>query len=101
MSKFVLNIFIQICCLYRRKVYEKLSYCNSISVYCDDDNYSVCTTSPYIFESDVLGEGEIFVVNNNDKTMMYSQQTIEEELETKECKSPCPSSAEMCIEICA
>ena len=102
MSKFVLNIFIQICYLYRRKVYEKLSYCNSILVYCDDYNYSVCTTSPYIFESDnVLGEGEIFVVNNNDKTMMYSQQTIEEEVETKECKSPCPSSAEMCIEICA
>ena len=33
--------------------------------------------------------------------MMYSQQTIEEEVETKKCKSPCPSSAEMCIEICA
>ena len=54
---------------------------------------------PVFFESDnALGEGEIFVVNN-DKTMMYSQQAIEE-VET-ECKSPCPSSAEMCIEMCA
>ena len=34
--------------------------------------------SPIFFESDnALGEGEIFVVNN-DKTMMYSQQAIEE-----------------------
>ena len=46
-----------------------------------------------------LGEEEDFVVNN-DKTMMYSQQTIEEEVET-DCKSPCPSSAEMCIAMCA
>jgi hypothetical protein len=54
------------------------------------------------FELDnALGEGETFVVNNNDKTMLYSQQAIEEEVETKECKSPCLSSAEMCIEICA
>ena len=27
----------------------------------------------------------------------YSQQLVE----TKECKSPCPSSAEMCIAMCA
>jgi hypothetical protein len=55
---------------------------------------------PIFFESDnALGEGEDFVVNN-DKTMMYSQQAIIEEVETK-CKSPCPSSAEMCIEMCA
>ena len=54
---------------------------------------------PIFFESDIaLGEEEDFVVNN-DKTMRYSQQAIEEEVET-ECKSPCPSSAEMCIEIC-
>lgn len=38
-------------------------------------------------------------VGNNDKTMTYSQQAIEE-VET-ECKPPCPKSAEMCIEICA
>ncbi|MGH9981286.1 MAG: hypothetical protein ACRD6U_07015 [Nitrososphaeraceae archaeon] len=56
---------------------------------------------PIFFESDnALREGEIFVVNN-DKTMMYSQQAIEEEEVETECKSPCPSSAEMCIEMCA
>ena len=59
---------------------------------------------PICFESDnALGEGETFFVNN-DKTMMYSQQAIEEEEEEEEeteCKSPCPSSAEMCIEMCA
>jgi hypothetical protein len=55
---------------------------------------------PISFESDIaLGEEEDFVVNN-DKTMMYSQQTIEEEVET-DCKSPCPSSAEMWIAMCA
>jgi hypothetical protein len=55
---------------------------------------------PVFLEPDyALGE-DIFVVNN-DETMMYSQQAIEEEGDTKECKSPCPSSAEMCIEICA
>jgi hypothetical protein len=48
------------------------------------------------YYDNALGEGENFVVNN-DKTMMYSQQAIEE-VET-ECKSPCPSSAEMCIEM--
>jgi hypothetical protein len=44
-----------------------------------------------------LGEGEYFVVDddNNDK-MLYNQQLVE----TK-CKSPCPSSAEMCIAMCA
>ena len=50
----------------------------------------------------MLLEKETFVVNNNDKTIMYSQQAIEEEEEVEtECKSPCPSSAEMCIEMCA
>ena len=53
---------------------------------------------PIFFEPDnALREGETFVVNN-DETMMYSQQVV---VDTKECKSPCPSSAEMCIEICA
>ena len=41
-------------------------------------------------------EGENFVDDNNDKTI-YTQQVVE----TKECKSPCPSSAEMCIAMCA
>jgi hypothetical protein len=55
---------------------------------------------PIFFEMDNAFGGESFVVNN-DETMMYSQQAIEEEVETQECKSPCLSSSEMCIEICA
>ena len=44
-------------------------------------------------------EGEYFVDDNNYKMTMYSQQVIEEvEIE---CKSPCPSSAELCIAMCA
>ena len=46
-----------------------------------------------------LGERENFVVDDpdNDKTMTYSQQV---KVET-ECKTPCPSTAEMCIAMCA
>ena len=52
---------------------------------------------PVFFEMDnAFGEENNFVDDNNDKTT-YSQQVVE----TKECKSPCPSSAEMCIEVCA
>jgi len=76
------------------------------SVIAIPSQYVVITTivyallCPIFFESDnALGEGEDFVVNN-DKTMMYSQQTIEEDVET-DCKSPCPSSAGMCIAMCA
>jgi hypothetical protein len=55
---------------------------------------------PIFFEMDnAFGDGVNFVVEY-DKTMTYSQQEQEKELETK-CKSPCPSSAEMCIELCA
>ena len=56
---------------------------------------------PIFFEMDnAFGEEKNFVdENNNYKITMYSQQVIEE-VET-ECKSPCPSSAEMCIEVCA
>jgi hypothetical protein len=76
------------------------------SVIAIPSQYVVITTivyallCPIFFESDnALAEGESFVVNNV-KTMMYSQQTIQEEVVT-DCKSPCPSSAEMCIEMCA
>ena len=49
---------------------------------------------PVFFEMDnVLGEVANFVDDNK----IYAQQSVE----TKECKSPCPSSAEMCIQICA
>ena len=55
--------------------------------------------APIFFQMDnALGEGEYFVVDDdkNDK-ILYNQQLVE----TKECKSPCPSSAEMCIGMCA
>ena len=59
---------------------------------------------PVFFEMDnVYGKGENSVDddNNNDKmTTLYSQQEEVEVVET-ECKSPCPSTAEMCITMCA
>ena len=53
---------------------------------------------PVFFEMDnALGEEKNFVDDiDNDKTT-YSQQVVE----TKECKSPCSSSSEMCIAMCA
>ena len=51
--------------------------------------------APVFFEmNNAFGE-ENFVDYNNDKTT-YNHQVVE----TKECKSPCPSSAEMCIAMC-
>ena len=51
---------------------------------------------PVFFEMDnAFGEEKNFVDDDNCETT-YSQQLIE-----SECKSPCSSSAEMCIEICA
>ena len=56
---------------------------------------------PIFFEMDnALGEGVNFVVDDDDKTMTYSQQSQVVEIE-KECKSPCPKSEEMCIQMCA
>ncbi|HEX6672260.1 MAG TPA: hypothetical protein VF084_08490 [Nitrososphaeraceae archaeon] len=53
--------------------------------------------APVFFEMDnAFGEETYFVNEDNDKTT-YSQQLVQ----TKECKSPCPSSAEMCIAMCA
>ena len=52
---------------------------------------------PVFFEMDnVFGEEKNFVDDDNDKTT-FSQQVVE----TKECKSPCPSNSEMCIAMCA
>ena len=55
--------------------------------------------APIFIEMDnAHGEGEIFVDDdNNDQTMDSQQQVVD----TKECKSPCPSSEEICIEVCA
>jgi hypothetical protein len=53
--------------------------------------------APVFFEIDkALGEVENFVVDNDNDKMTYSQQVIE-----TQCKSPCPSSTEMCIAMCA
>ena len=55
---------------------------------------------PVFFEMDnVYGKVENFVDDNNDKSTMFSQ--LEVEVAETGCKSPCPSTAEMCIEICA
>ena len=52
---------------------------------------------PIFFQMDkAFGEEKNFVDNDNDKTT-YSQQQVE----TKECKSPCSSNGEMCITMCA
>jgi hypothetical protein len=70
-------------------------------------HYVVITTiivyallAPIFFEMDnAYGAGVNFVVDDDvDKTMTYSQQQQEVEAE---CKSPCPSSSEMCISMCA
>ena len=55
---------------------------------------------PVFFEMDnAFGEREYFVDDiDNEKMISYTQQV--EVMET-ECKSPCPSSAEMCIAMCA
>ncbi len=55
---------------------------------------------PVFFEMDnnALGEKRANFVDDDDKTMMMDNQQL---LETTECKSPCPSSAEMCIAMCA
>jgi hypothetical protein len=74
-------------------------------------HYVVITTiivyaliAPIFFEMDnAYGEevGSNFVVvvvdNDNKDQMAYNQQVVE----TTECKSPCSSSAEMCITMCA
>jgi hypothetical protein len=67
-------------------------------------SYVVITTivyallAPIFFEMDnTFGEGENLVVKHNDNDKMtYSQQLVE-----TQCKSPCPSTAEMCIAMCA
>ena len=53
--------------------------------------------APVFFEMDnVFGEEKNFVDDGNDETTLYSQQLVE-----SDCKSPCSSSAEMCIAMCA
>ena len=56
--------------------------------------YALLVPVFFEMENNVLGEEKNFV--DNDKTT-YSQQQV---VETKDCKSPCSSSAEMCIAMC-
>ena len=55
-------------------------------------------------ENNAFGEGETYFVvddknNESDKKTMPSD--TQQKVETQECKSPCPSNAEMCITMCA
>jgi hypothetical protein len=52
---------------------------------------------PIFFEiGNTFGEREYIVDEDANNKVMYSQQVID-----MKCKSPCPSSAEMCIAMCA
>ena len=57
--------------------------------------YALLVPVFFEMENNALGEEKNFVDDDNDKTT-YSQQVVE----TKECKSPCSSSGEMCITMC-
>jgi hypothetical protein len=53
--------------------------------------------APIFLELDkTLGEGENFD-DDNYKTIVYNTQQVAE----TQCKSPCPPTAEMCIQMCA
>jgi hypothetical protein len=58
--------------------------------------------APVFFEMDnnnVFGEQRANFVDDDKTMMMYSQQQ-QQQVDTIECKSPCPESAEMCIAMC-
>ena len=58
--------------------------------------YALLVPVFFEMENNAFGEEKNFVDDGNGKTT-YSQQLVE----TKECKSPCSSTAEMCIAMCA
>ena len=60
----------------------------------------VYATSPIFFEmnDNAFRERANFVSDQSAKTLTFSQQP---QLLEKDCKSPCPDSAEMCIAMCA
>jgi hypothetical protein len=88
-------------------VRDKINMKNSVIV-SPSSHFVVITTiivyallAPIFFEMDnAYGAGTNFVVDNDKTTMTYSQQQQVEEVDTK-CESPCSSSAEMCIAMCA
>ena len=66
--------------------------------------YALLAPIFFEMENNAFGEGETYFVvddknNESDKKTMTSD--TQQKVETKECKSPCPSSAEMCITMCA
>ena len=65
--------------------------------------YALLAPIFFEMENNAFGGETYFVVddknNESDKKTMTSD--TQQKVETKECKSPCPSSAEMCIEMCA
>jgi hypothetical protein len=77
------------------------------SVIANPSSYVLITTIVYallattFFEMDnVLGERENVVIDNNNDNNSKTANETQHVVETQ-CKSPCSSSAEMCIQICA
>jgi hypothetical protein len=60
----------------------------------------VYAASPIFFEmnANVFGGANYVISDQNTKAFIHSQQP---QLLEKDCKSPCPDSAEMCIAMCA
>ena len=58
--------------------------------------YALLVPVFFEMENNAFGDREYIVDEDANNKVMYSQQIID----TK-CKSPCPSSAEMCIAMCA
>jgi len=97
--------------LFKYAVYivrDKINMKNSVIV-SPSSHFVVITTiivyallAPIFFEMDnAYGAGTNFVVDNDKTTMTYSQQQQQvKEIDTT-CKSPCSSSAEVCIAMCA
>ena len=57
---------------------------------------------PVFFEMDnnAFGEQRANFVDDVKTMTMYGQLQEQPQVDTKECKSPCPESAEMCIAMC-
>ena len=58
--------------------------------------YALLVPVVFEMENNAFVEEKNFVDVSNDDTT-FSQQVVE----TKDCKSPCPSNSEMCIAMCA
>ena len=68
--------------------------------------YFIITTIAYAlftisFEQDnALGERLYTILDNENHYTIFSNNSSSQQVETS-CKSPCPSTAEMCIQMCA